>query len=466
MKSNTYLELNEDKQNFEKINKYLEKNGFAYIYGLSGNGKSTMAREFAFQVSDKYLIQFIESKDFSSNMTKLTKFLSFHEMNLAKSDQELIQHIKKRIDQEKRKILFIFDDVKSTDEVDNIMKVLNNHKFLITTKNHKLFEKTDPNRELGIEKYSFSQEDCLNYLTKIGIDLSSTRDDWKNLIQKCFEKNLISIKDFENGIDYYRNHICSLEDIYSFITNKSFMKYNVIQKENFKAFDLITRLAYLDRNYLDTEIIKIITDDFNFLVDPLDFLIHNGYLKVKSRNFLKIELEMHEKIQEQLKELLISKGMEKIIIEELINHFEKKINMENVNETIEKINFHAIKINNEWKDHVNTENLNLFLTKLANINKQNRKDYKNSVKLLKFAIENYRKKDLDQKKDNLEKILAEIYEDINVKKLYIYKEQFNDSIKCYEYLININEKSKGKLNLKEKSKILLNLGVLLLLYTI
>ena len=56
---------------FERIKQLLTENSFVYIYGQSGNGKTTLARQYAYNIQNDFLIQFIISSDLSTNIIEL-----------------------------------------------------------------------------------------------------------------------------------------------------------------------------------------------------------------------------------------------------------------------------------------------------------------------------------------------------------------------------------------------------------
>lgn len=95
-----YLKFEENL--FENMDGLLATNKFLYIFGESGFGKTTLAREFAYYYkkrhhsSDCLLVQFITSESFSSNLLELEKRL-FGQNNTLVKEEDLIKILKSKV---------------------------------------------------------------------------------------------------------------------------------------------------------------------------------------------------------------------------------------------------------------------------------------------------------------------------------------------------------------------------------
>lgn len=423
---------------FEKIGNLLSENSFVYIYGQSGNGKTTLARQYGFNMKNEFLIQFIISSDLSTNIIELCNRFLDSSFDPDINEIELLKLIKKRIDS--LKILFIFDNVNSMDEVGFVMESLNNQKFLITTKNYELFNQLDPEFEFGIEKYPFNNDECMDYLSQFHIDTKKEKDkdEWTNLVNKCIGINS-SIKDFENGVAYFLSHIltCTFDDLFGFIKNESFQKCKIVQNENTKAFEILSKLAYLDGNFIDLKIIKTLTAEHQDLSISLAYLINNGFLTVKSRGYQMMDLEMHERTQSQVREYLKHESLQDKLIERILVKFISMLNahkdeLQKERETVEKLNKHLFSISKEWRES-ESGYFFILISVLARINEKAFINYNDALNLLlikKEKLENCR---------NANIVLANTLSDIG--KLYRLVGKYDISLEFFENSLKLKKES-------------------------
>ena len=382
MKNSNFVK--EDERIFEKIDKILENSQYCYIYGKSGYGKSTLAYEYGFYVkeySEQFYVHSIVSGDEMENLIELSsRFLD--PINLEDTEPEnLIRKIGNKIDLFERRILFIFDNLTTFENIELILNILNDHKFIITTKNHDLFKKQDRTRKFGIDLNGYNEHWCIEYLKANNIYSEDEKKNWVDLINRCAGGKMPPQSLYNLINDINEKKFCNFEDLEKILNGDLFKKYQFIMEKNNIAFNVLQYLAYLDGSGIDYGIIKEIFINHNDIESSLNYLAKYGYLKEEQLKVGKITYKMHDSIQNELKNNIQSDKEEQIqlnIIENLNRLIKKEINTEiNLSkwearkiDRLKELERHGTKIYKKYKNFENKDILIEFLDNIIKLNSE------------------------------------------------------------------------------------------------
>lgn len=366
---------------FENIDEKFSDLQFVYLYGDSGYGKTTLARQYGYYKKDAYSIQFIDSVSLESNLSELQNRLF---IPTTTKQENIIKLIKTKINSFEKNFLFIFDNVKQEEDIKSIMENLNDrHKFLITTRDKNKFSKSDSTNEHGVEIKQFDEKTCIDYLKNndISLDSDEEKDQWMKLLRRGNEDTLISPKSLELVVQNYKNHhFLDCEDFAQKLESllESSSKYYLIKKENELGFEILKFLAYLNGSSIHSDIVKKLFMDKpkESLNESIDYLKNNSFIKFDKLNLNEIIYEVHEITQNEIKDILKKNEKEwndiisriTYVLDDLLNQYDSGIlrdgKIKRFNAII-KQGEHLLK--SDWKNKLTDANFFSFLKKSENI---------------------------------------------------------------------------------------------------
>ena len=392
MKNRSFVK--EDENIFKKIDQILNNSQYCWIYGQSGYGKSTLAFEYGYYIkefSNDYFVHLIASGDKIENINELAmRFLNTEENK--KADKiVLLEKIRLKIRSFERKILFIFDNLDTFESIELILNILNEHKFLITTKNHSLFQ----SNKNGIELNGYNLNWCIEYLKISGINFEKDSEKWIELIHR-FSNEKMPPQSLLNLINYIKvKKSLNFEDYELFLNLDLSNKCEVIKKEDKLAFYILQHLAFIDGTGIDlTIIIEMFKNKIGFETS-LKYLVNYGHLKeeiwrekitIIIRESIRKEIEKNsEKSEFEAIRLNIIENFKLIIEKEFETDIEIAKWDEKKMEKIKELEKHGYKIFKKYKDL--KEKLVLLLKKLLNINSEIFINYIKVEEIEKYILE-------------------------------------------------------------------------------
>ena len=332
---------------FNHIDRILQKNTFAYIFGDTGAGKTTLAVQYAYYRKKVHScgVQYLISYTLPHNIVELKARVFGENFSFRMDNKNHEEWLKKIIDKVKDKnILLILDGVKQLHDIQKIMMHADpkNHRILITTRDASLFNTLDPRKELGIEA---------------------------NLTEQ-FEK----------------------------------IKVSMVRKENKLAFEILKYLAFLDGDFIDLELInKIFPAEIDVPghgVMPLaDF---NNAIKLLTEKKILVEnremadtYTMHEISQNEMKTIVNENRAEKSTIMFRLTHclndllaIEKEDLVNEDYRKLVKINKHTDKlIDEKWERKIEDEKFLRLLNKIEIVNIEVFQDSEESIRILEKIVQ-------------------------------------------------------------------------------
>lgn len=291
------LFIKNDETIFKKIDDLLATNAYVFLYGVSGCGKTTLAREFAYHkkhlLNNAITIQFLDcSGSFETNLQKMkARFLANEsggggngvEGNQIIKVEETLQAIKSRINNYETDILLIFDNVQnSCDIVKFLFDINTKHKIIITSTNHQLF------MNCGIEVELFSERACFEYLDRTQTKHALNPEEWKELLMgdRCRQIQILP-KTLELLTSNLNNHMLwRFKELKQFLKIDSNARYELMRKNCEMAYEILKNLAYLNGRSIDFELIKRLfskqlSDSAARFEEALVYLLKNTYIKKK-----------------------------------------------------------------------------------------------------------------------------------------------------------------------------------------
>ncbi|CAF0793897.1 unnamed protein product [Didymodactylos carnosus] len=146
---------------FSKSNKYV------IISGYAGSGKTTLASKYGHKQKDENnkIVRWFnaESKDLVWNDYKN---MATKELRIGNEERQIIINlVNGRLDVLGLNILFIFDNAKVADDInDLIINLPNNVQTIITTKNNNLKDNFEFRNESNLEMKPFNKSECIEYI--------------------------------------------------------------------------------------------------------------------------------------------------------------------------------------------------------------------------------------------------------------------------------------------------------------
>lgn len=441
---------------FQKIDKLLSNNHYAYVIGTSGYGKSTLAREYGYYKKDterKSCIQFMVSGgSLSNNLVELKhRFITDKKIKTCDiKPDELICLIRNKLLSSSRVFLIILDNVLNIADIKLILGTFSeikesNIRFLITTKNEKLFEKEDKSGAFGITIKGFDERCCFEYLNLNGINpVGEERENWRKLIKECKGKDgCISPKTFVIAIQTYTKQGGGFDRLKKLLLNKEM--YGQFKNDE-TAIEILNHMSYLDGNAIELPLIKKIfinqlDGDFDV---AMKYLIDNAFLKETKEGEDQSIYQIHETTQNDLKSMLENQTVKKNdILTKLVcvlnQSVEKDVSVQKMSkvEEIKKVDNHTKKIiEANWKDKTNDAN---YLDLLMKATKYNEKmiNYEDSVKLMKEVCEIEKKK----LKESDPKKISTLH---NLGLNYFKQGKYTEALEQYEEAIKLLEENNLK----------------------
>lgn len=428
---------------FEEMNEKFGINKCLQIFGEPGNGKRTLAREYAkyLKTTGMYCLHHLISSDLYSNILKLKKqLLGENYSDDTKDKDELINLLSNFIKIKEQNRLFIFEDVKKFEDVEALIDSFENSKFIIITHVRELSVQLSNSR---IYVPRFDENQFIQYLEKNHFKIKPKSEfELKELYKRCLESKFITNKDVENAVSYFVSNprVTTFEELEAFIKNESFYRINTLLKEDKKALKILFHLAYIDGNFIDENTFRSLFGKSVRTKSSLDFLMRNGYLKLSYDSANNRMYLIHENIQNDLKNLLGKKVQEKDqVLKNITNRLNKSMQINSGKKV--KPNFHKIEnttnhlmkfMYEEWESKNEDQNFIDLLNSLGQLNQQVISNHENARKFyeetlsiaLARVITDYRE-------------LAECYQ--NIGSVYKEQEKYQKALENLLKALNIKE---------------------------
>jgi adenylate kinase family enzyme len=174
-----------EKETTNKIKESLKMKQRVWIYGPPGVGKTTTASEFANSVQLTQKVRWFDART-TERIEK--SFKNIHETFIGKTADLEMKLIFQNLNSLEREMLFIFDNVIDSSEIDKYLNALrsnSNIKFLITSRDQ---PKTFENEYNQIEIEAFTRKDVEKYFGNAFLK-RFTKDQINNIIEKTCTVN-------------------------------------------------------------------------------------------------------------------------------------------------------------------------------------------------------------------------------------------------------------------------------------
>ncbi len=294
------------------------------ISGIGGIGKSTLAAEYGNMCKQRENVQviWIKGTQIEEEFLRLARILGIETNGL---DGEMIRNLVyanlERLN--KKRILFIFDNVEKKEKIEKyLINLPNAAKMIITARNRNLLEGIRPIRTKG-----FNREEAIFYLRKA---LKINEEECEKIIHVVGESpfRLCTV------VTYLNNHSLSVEEyIQTYLEIKKEKSQNqeiypevellfgVVKKDFPKAWELLKYLAYLDAEGIPVSFIaKIMEQKINKLQESVNKLLESSLIKIVNEKEMMLKLN-HRIIQDEVRKALMEEDETQVskVLQILVN---------------------------------------------------------------------------------------------------------------------------------------------------
>ena len=234
---------------------------FLFVHGRSGTGKTTLARQYAYKLSDtdqNCIVRFMSSERIWAELKRLGFY--FYMQNVTyKHSQDFLTELVVRLNEYaiKRdfKFLFVIDDAKEGHDSLGLLKCgFNaNFKILYTTKSPEIGFNC---KKLMLE--SFDEDKCLDLIRHRGIFDRTNKAEWIEIFKLMGAQNKVAVLPLKlcKLVEMARERHWKGDRIKKYLASNMENLFDIVKKEMPLAFEILTLFSYLNGANISSELVK------------------------------------------------------------------------------------------------------------------------------------------------------------------------------------------------------------------